>query len=186
MTLVKIKTIALLGLMLGISYLSYAQTYIGKGLKVSLFSSTPIEDIRASSNAANAVMLLPKQELNIQIPIKSFEFEKKLMQEHFNENYMESDKYPIAKFKGSIEPLIDWTKDGDYTVSAKGILSVHGVDVARTIAGKINIKNGVISISSNFDVTCAVHHIEIPKLVFTKIAEIIKVSFQGTLSPLKK
>lgn len=185
MILAKISKVAFISFLF-IANLSYAQTYVGKGLKVNLFSSTPVEDIRASSKSANAVMLLPKQELTIQIPIKSFDFEKKLMQEHFNENYMESDKYPFAKFKGTIEPDIDFTKDGDYAVNAKGILSVHGVDKPRTIAGKINIKNGIISMSSSFDVACEAHKIKIPNLVFTKIAQIINVRFQGTLDLLKK
>ena len=108
------------------------------------------------------------------------------MQEHFNENYMESEKYPLAKFKGVIEPKIDFTKDGEYSVMAKGILNVHGVDQPRTINGKIVIKNGVVNLNSNFNVACDAHKIKIPKLVFTKIAEIIQVKVQGDLNLLNK
>ena len=161
-----------------------AQTYTGKNIKFTIFSSTPIEDIKAASYTGVAVLAAQKQELTIQVMIKSLEFDKKLMQEHFNENYMESDKYPLAKFKGVIEPKIDWTKDGDYTVSAKGTLTVHGVDQARTINGKITIKNKIVSIISTFNVACADHQIKIPSLMFAKIAEVIHVKVQGNLNPL--
>jgi hypothetical protein len=163
-----------------------AQNYVGKNIKVSIFSSTPVEDIKAASTAGTAVLVTQTQELAIQVPIKSLEFDKKMMQEHFNENYMESEKYPLAKFKGTIEPKIDWKKDGEYPVLAKGVLTVHGVDKPRTIAGRIIIKNGIPTLSSTFDVACAAHEIKIPSLVFTKIAEVIKVTIQGTLTSLSK
>lgn len=161
-----------------------AQTYTSKDIKFNIFSSTPVEDIKAVSYSGVAVLAAQKQEITIQVAIKSLEFDKKLMQEHFNENYMESDKYPFAKFKGIVEPKIDWTKEGEYSVTVKGILTVHGVDQARTIAGKIILKNGVLSLSSTFNVACAAHHIKIPSIVFTKIAEVIQVKVQGNLNLL--
>ncbi|MCY1535180.1 hypothetical protein D9M68_705730 [compost metagenome] len=186
MTSIKNSILLLVGLIgLAISLPSSAQTYVGKNIGINIFSSTPIEDIKAASKAGVAVLNSQKQEIVVQVMIKSLEFDKKMMQEHFNENYMESDKYPLAKFKGIIEPKIDWTKDGDYAVTAKGILSVHGVDQQRSINGKINIKNGVLSLSTDFNVACAAHQIKIPSLVFTKIAEVIKVSIQGQLTLLK-
>lgn len=163
---------------------SNAQTYTGKNIKFNIFSSTPIEDIKAASYTGVAVLTAQKQEITIQVAIKSLEFDKKMMQEHFNENYMESDKYPFAKFKGIIEPKIDWTKDGEYNVTTKGTLTVHGVDRARTITGKITIKNKVVNLNSAFNVACADHQIKIPSLMFTKIAEIIQVKVQGTINPI--
>lgn len=176
--------IALLLSMVAFVATGRAQTYTGKNIKFNIFSSTPIEDIKAVSYTGVAVLNAQKQEIAIQVVIKSLEFDKKLMQEHFNENYMESDKYPLAKFKGVIEPKIDWTKDGEYTVTAKGILTVHGVDQQRTINGKITIKNKVASISSAFNVACADHQIKIPSLMFTKIAEVIQIKIQGNLNPI--
>ncbi|SFH30074.1 YceI family protein [Pedobacter insulae] len=161
-----------------------AQTFAGKQIKFNIFSSTPIEDIKAVSYTGVAVLVAQKQELSMQLMIKSFEFDKKLMQEHFNENYMESDKYPLAKFKGIIEPKIDWTKDGEYNVTAKGTLLVHGVSQGRTINGKITIKNKIVSLDATFNVACAAHQIKIPSLMFTKIAETIQVKVQGNLNPL--
>ncbi|MDQ7948769.1 MAG: YceI family protein, partial [Pedobacter sp.] len=180
------KLILLFVLVVAFFISASAQNYVGKNLKVNIFSSTPVEDIKASSLSGSAVLLTEKQELAVQVPIKSLEFDKKLMQEHFNENYMESDKYPMAKFKGNIEPRLDWKKDGTYQVTAKGILTVHGVNQPRTITGKITIKDGAITLNSSFEVACAAHQIKIPSLVFTKIAEVIKVSVLGTLTALTK
>lgn len=172
-------------LCLGLIGKAEAQNYVGKSLKMTIFSSTPVEDIKAASTSASAVLVADKQELAVQLPVKSLEFDKKLMQQHFNENYIESDKYPMAKFKGTITPQLDWSKDGEYPVTVKGVLNVHGIDQNRTIAGKITIKGNTISISSSFEVACKDHQIKIPRLVFAKIAEVIKVTLQGTLEPLK-
>lgn len=163
-----------------------AQTYAAKNIKLTIFSSTPLEDIKAASNSASGILIASTQEIAVQVAIRSLSFDKKLMQEHFNENYMESDKHPTAKFKGVIEPKIDWKKDGEYTVYAKGNLNVHGIDKPRNITGKLSIKNGVVSLSSNFDVACEAHQIKIPSLMFAKIAEVIKVTIQGTFIPLNR
>lgn len=159
-----------------------AQNFTSGNVKTSFFSSTPIEDIKAASSKTSAVLISKTGEFAFQIPMKSFDFEKKLMQEHFNENYIESDKYPSAGFKGTIDPNITWNKDGDYNVIAKGILTIHGISKPRTIAAKITIRNGLAIISSSFDVACVDHNIDIPTLVFTKIAKIISVKVNGTLN----
>jgi len=179
----QIKTLLLTAILLMLSVSVKAQNYIGSNIKTVFFSSTPVEDIKAASSKTTAVMISKTGEFAFQIPIKSFEFEKKLMQEHFNENYLESDKYPTAGFKGAIDPNISWTKDGEYNVVAKGILSIHGVSKPRNIPGKITIKNGKAILTTSFDVACADHNIKIPTLVFTKIARIISVKVNGTLTP---
>lgn len=79
-------------LCLGLIGKAEAQNYVGKSLKMTIFSSTPVEDIKAASTSASAVLVADKQELAVQLPVKSLEFDKKLMQQHFNENYIESDK----------------------------------------------------------------------------------------------
>lgn len=180
------KLVLLLLLFLAFVISASAQNYAGKNIKVNIFSSTPVENIKASSTTATAVLVSEKQEFAIAVPVKSLEFDRKLMQEHFNENYMESDKFPLAKFKGTITPYVDWKKDGTYQVNVKGVLTVHGVNQPRNISGKIIIKDGIITLNSNFEVACAAHGIKIPSLVFTKIAEVIKVTVFGTLTPLAK
>ena len=167
----------------GLSTSALAQNFTSKTVKVRFFSSTPIEDIRAASDKGVAVLISKTGKIAFQVPIKSFEFAKGLMQEHFNENYMESDKYPYAKFDGKINQEIDFTKDGEYNVSATGALLIHGIIKQRTIPGTLKIKDGQIQILSGFEVACADHKIKIPNLVFTKIAEVIKVNVHATLNP---
>lgn len=162
-----------------------AQNFVSKNIRIGLFSSTPLEDIRAVSDNGNAVLVAKTREIVVQLAVKTLEFDRKLMQEHFNENYIESDKYPYAKFKGLIDQPIDFTKNGDYAVTVTGVLSVHGVDKKRTIPGKVSINNGVIQISTVFKVACVDHDIKIPKLVFAKIAEFITIKAEGKFNSLK-
>jgi len=157
-----------------------AQTsFTSKEIKVNIFSSTPLEDIKAQALNAVSVIIPKSKQLVFQIPIKSFVFSRSLMQEHFNESYMESDKYPTSTFKGNIVENIDFSKDGIYNVNVKGILNMHGIAKERNIKGLITIKNGKPSIVSNFSVACADHQIKIPSVVFKKIAEVISVTVIG-------
>ena len=161
-----------------------AQVFSTSTGKVSFFSATPVEDIKAIDNHVLAV-LNTKGELAILITNTQFEFDNKLMQEHFNEKYIESEKFPQSSFKGKINETIDYTKDGEYNVTVKGILKIHGVEQERTIPGKIIIKNGTVQLISTFSVKNADHKIEIPKLVVAKIAEAIEVKVDCLLMPKK-
>lgn len=107
------------------------------------------------------------------------------MQEHFNSDYMESDKFPKATFKGKIQEQIDVTKDGTYPITVNGDLTVHGVTQKRTIKGKVDINGGVITMTSEFMVKCVDHHIDIPRLVFHNIAESIQMNVTATYTPYK-
>lgn len=157
-----------------------AQTsFSSKEIKVNIFSSTPLEDIKAQSINAVSVIIPKSKQIVFQIPIKSLVFSRSLMQEHFNESYMESDKFPTATFKGNIMDNVDFDKDGNYNVNVKGILNMHGISKERTIKGIITIIKGKPSINSNFDVACADHEIKIPSVVFKKIAEVISVNVSG-------
>jgi hypothetical protein len=115
----------------------------------------------------------------------SFKFPNKLMQEHFNEKYMESEKYPASSFRGNVQEDIDLKVLGTYKVTVKGKLTIHGVTQERTITGTINVNEGSITLESNFKVKNADHKIEIPKLVITKIAEELDVKVLATLFPKK-
>jgi polyisoprenoid-binding protein YceI len=150
--------------------------YACKNAKVSLYSSAPIEDIAATSTSGTSVFNAATGELVFSVNMSSLKFPKSRMQEHFNTDYMESDKYPRATFKGKIQEHIDVTKNGTFPVTAIGELEVHGVKKARTIPGSISINNGVLTMTSEFMVKCADHHIDIPKIVFYNIAENIKIN----------
>jgi len=159
--------------------------YICKNAKINMYSSAPIEDIEGNSTQAVSVYKASTGELSFSLPIRSLHFEKSLMEEHFNENYMESDKYPKASFKGKIQSPPDISKDGTYPVNVTGDLEVHGVKQTRTIKGEIKVNGGAISMTSEFFVKCADHKIDIPQIVFHHIAENIRVRVAATYAPYK-
>ena len=109
--------------------------YVCKNARISLFSSAPIEDIKAVTATGASVYNASTGELDFSVAIRSFQFDKSLMQDHFNSDYMESDKYPKAIFKGKVQEPVDITKDGTYNITVKGDLTVHNVTQKRTIPG---------------------------------------------------
>jgi hypothetical protein len=160
-------------------------TYVCKNVKVNLFSSAPIEDIEANSTNGVSVYNAGTGELDFSIPVRSFHFPKALMEEHFNSDYIESDKFPKATFKGKIQEHIDVTKDGSYPVTVTGDFQVHGVTQTRTIPGNLKVSGGVVTMTSEFMVKCVDHHIDIPRIVFHNIAESIRIRVSATYTALK-
>nr|WP_294794429.1 YceI family protein [uncultured Mucilaginibacter sp.] len=159
--------------------------YACKNATISLFSSAPIEDIAAKTSAGTSVYNATTGDLVFSVNISSFQFRKSLMQEHFNSDYLESDKYPKASFKGKIQERIDLTKNGSYPVTVTGELDVHGVKQTRTIPGSITVNNGNVTMAAEFMVKCADHNIKIPKIVFHNIAESIKLNVSAIYTPVK-
>jgi hypothetical protein len=159
--------------------------YACKNAQISLYSSAPIEDISATSAAGTSVYNAATGDLVFSVSVPTFKFRKSLMEEHFNSDYMESDKFPRATFKGKIQEKPDISKNGSYPVTVTGELDVHGVKQTRTIPGTITVNNGVVSMSSEFMVKCADHHIEIPKIVFHNIAESIQIKIAATYAAAK-
>ena len=168
------------------AFTAYSQIYLCKGGSISFFSETPIENIDAHSTNLNSILNTSTGEVVFMVPITSFKFAKALMQEHFNEKYLESDKFPSATFKGKINETIDYTKDGTYPITATGKLTVHGVEKERTEKGTLTIKNGVISIETSFKVLVKDHNVEIPTLVMQNIAEAVLVKINATYAAYKK
>ncbi|HTD41884.1 MAG TPA: YceI family protein, partial [Mucilaginibacter sp.] len=117
--------------------------YVCKNAKINLYSSAPIEDIEATAFNGVSVYNAAAGELDFSVPIRGFHFPKALMEEHFNSDYMESDKFPKATFKGKIQEHPDLSKDGSYPVTVTGDLQVHGVTQTRTIKGNLSVSNGV-------------------------------------------
>ena len=144
--------------------------------KVNFYSHTPVEDIEARTEKASAVINTGTNQIAFTMLNTSFQFSNSLMQEHFNEKYMESDKYPKSSFSGKINEAVNWTADGEYKVTVTGKLLIHGTEKDRTIPALIVIKGGKVSATSEFMIKTADHKIEIPKLVWEKIAEEIKVN----------
>jgi polyisoprenoid-binding protein YceI len=148
---------------------------------IMFFSEAPLENIEAKNKDTKGIIDISARSFTIRVPIKSFVFEKGLMQEHFNENYMESDKYPNATFKGAIDGTYDLKKNGSYPVTAAGELDIHGVKQKRTIQAIIEVKNKSIKLTSKFKVRLEDHKIEIPTLVFNKIAEELDITLESEL-----
>src|SRR5687767_5579481 len=131
------KTLLVAILLFGFLGDSVAQSkYIDRNGKASFFSSAPMEDIEAHNNQAVSILDIKSGEIVASMLMKSFNFRKALMEEHFNENYIESNKYPKSTFKGKVTNLdqFDVTKNGKYTLDVAGELTLHGV------TQKVNVK----------------------------------------------
>lgn len=144
--------------------------------EISFFSETPVEDIDAVNKKVRGIIKPKTSDVAFVATIVGFHFEKPLMEEHFNENYMESDQYKVATFKGKIVGDVNYQKDGEYAVKAKGVLNIHGVDKDREIMGTITVKDGTMNLNSTFNVALKDHDIKIPKLVVKNIAETVRVT----------
>ena len=157
--------------------------YFTRSGEISFKSDAPLELITASSSEVRGVIDTEKNTFAFSVPVKSFQgFNSPLQKEHFNENYMESDKYPTATFSGKIIEDVNYNVDGVHTVRAKGILTVHGVEHERIIKSELTIKNGIINITGNFIVLLEEHNIKIPKIVFQKISPEIQVEIKAQLA----
>ncbi len=157
---------------------SFAQVYYTKNGRISFFSSTSLQDIKADNNQVLSVLNFQTGAIQFSVLNSAFYFPKAKMQADFNENYMESNKYPKSTFKGTIADVsnINLSKDGSYKVSVKGDLTIHGVTKNITEPGTITIKDGNITAHSSFDVLLKDYHIDIPSIVNNKIAEKIKIT----------
>lgn len=152
---------------------------------VKFFSSTPVENIEAVNHKATAVFDPATGSVEMSMLIKGFEFEKALMQEHFNENYMESNTYPKSTFKGKITGASadDLKKPGKHEVSVEGDLTIHGVVKPRTLKGTITVApTGAMTAESEFIVKPADHGIKVPGGV--NVADEIKVTVKLDLQKM--
>ncbi|MBL6964697.1 MAG: YceI family protein [Bacteroidetes bacterium] len=166
----------------------FAQQYVTKTGHIKFFSEMPAENIEAHNRQVNSALNITTAEFAFRVLIKSFEFEKSLMQEHFNENYLESDKYPNATFKGKVMNIsdIDCKTNGKYDAVVSGDLSIHGVTNKITEKGTFTVKDGEISGFSVFHVELADYQINIPKMVASKISPIIEITVDVLLKEYKK
>jgi hypothetical protein len=161
----------------------HAQKFTSDEGEVSFTSNAKLELINASSKKIKGILDPATGNFAFVVTIQSFEgFNSNLQREHFNEKYMETDKYYDATFSGKIIETIDFTKSGTYDVRAKGNLVIHGKKQARIIPSKIQIDKGVIKIDSNFNIPLADHDIKVPQLVTEKIATEIIVKMNVSMT----
>lgn len=161
-------------LLLFASQISFAQKVVSIKSTTKFYSSATLEDITATTKKGKSVIDLSNGNIAFSIPIKSFEFDKSLMQEHFNEKYMESEKYPKASFSGTIEK---W-KNGQSIEEAlaKGKLTIHGVTKEISAKGSVKFEKGKLIITTKFNVRLEDYDVEVPSLMFQKIAEVVEVT----------
>ena len=170
-------------MMLLASNFCIGQQWMTRNGTVDFFSATFVENIEAKNEMASG-LLAADGRFAFRVPILGFRFEKALMEEHFNENYLESTKYPNGTFEGVISKWNEALRNGQWhEVIATGALTIHGVSVNREISSKLKWDGKSWQIESEFTVPTAAHEIPIPKMARKKIAEEITVSVNLSLSP---
>lgn len=179
------KNIFLTILLVCITLFSSAQKYITKTGKIHFFSKTPLENIEATNNKVMSIIDVEKKQMVFSMLIKDFDFENQLMEDHFNEKYLESEKFPKSVFSGTIENLPDLSKDGTFEVAVKGKLVIHGVSQDVIIPGVITVKDGKVSGKASFKVKLVDHKIEVPTVVVAKIAEVIDITVEMNYELMK-
>lgn len=172
--------------------------FICKELNIHFFSEAPLENIEASTSKSVSAINLTEKTVFFKVPIKAFEFEKALMQEHFNENYMESEEFPYGIYKGTFTVLgsaerastqdvsdmdpkdIDITVPGVYEIEVTGTMEIHGVKKAYVEKGTLTVTKDGLELDHVFTISVADHDIEIPSIVVQNIAEEIEVTVKGS------
>ncbi|MDP2337683.1 MAG: YceI family protein [Bacteroidota bacterium] len=158
--------------------------FIAKNAFISFYSSTPMEDILGECNEAVTILDSENGEIIFQSIMTTFHFKRALMEEHFNENYMESAKFPKAKFKGKIEGFSkDMLKAPAANIKITGQLNVHGVEKTITVPGTLGLEDGKLAATSKFKVTPEEYGIAIPSLVRDKIGKEMEVTVKATYLP---
>jgi len=145
---------------------------------ISFYSKGPLENIEANTQTAVSVLDKKTGQIEFSVLVKSFTFEKALMQEHFNEDYLESDKFPKSTFKGHIEDLdkVSFDKDGKYTVSVTGELTIHGQSRTLATPATLTILKGTALADAQFEIALSDYQITIPSLVKDKISKTVKIA----------
>ena len=154
------------------------QNYMTKTGFIGFYSKTQLEDIRAENNQVYAVLDPASHHIAFAALLRGFIFTKELMQEHFNENYVESDKYPKATFSGACSGDMDFSKDGTYQVVIKGDLTLHGVTKPIETTAQLDVKKDHIKGTSAFKLKPEDFNMSIPSIVREKIANEINVKVQ--------
>jgi len=182
------KHLVILFFLLSIAFAVNAQKYMTKNGYIGFFSHTPMEDIKGDNNQVAGVLDISTGDMVFQALVKSFHFDRALMEEHFNENYMESDKFPKSSFKGKITNLssVNFSKNGTYDVSVEGDLTIRDVTNKISTKGTMEIITGGINANSKFNIVPEDYKINIPGVVREKINKNLEVTVTMKYVPLEK
>ncbi|MBI5856422.1 MAG: YceI family protein [Sphingobacteriales bacterium] len=183
------KNLVGLTLLIFLTSAGYGQKFFTKNGKINFdaTSSSSPERIEGVNRSATCVMDAKSGAIQFAVLMKGFEFERALMEEHFNENYVESNKYPKSEFKGKVKDAdeIDLSKDGTYKVKVKGDITIHGETKEVETEGKLVVQNGKINADAEFSVKLSDFKISIPGLVADKVSKTAKIAVSCSLEPLK-
>ena len=178
----------LLALLLPLTMLTVnAQTkYYTRTGSIYFNAGTGLEEIEGINKSVLSAFDKATKQVQFSVLIKGFEFKNAFMQEHFNENYMESGKFPKASFKGSIVDLenVNFERNGAYIVKVKGVLEVHGVQRDVEAVGAFKIDKGSISTTSKFKIVLADYKIAIPQVVADKLSKTATIEVNCMYAPL--
>jgi polyisoprenoid-binding protein YceI len=165
-----------------------AQIYTAKdgATSIMFFSESPLENIEAVNKGAAIVFKSTTGDLQVSVSIQNFKFKNALMEEHFNENYMETEKYPKAVFRGKINEPVDYTKEGETKVTVSGKLDMHGVTKDVTLSGTITKVGNDFKLYCKTKIKVADYNIKVPSMYVKNIAEVVDVTFNTTLEPFQK
>jgi polyisoprenoid-binding protein YceI len=180
------KTKILLAVFILSAFTINAQKFMTKNGYIGFYSHTPMEDVKGDNNQVASILDASTGEIVFQALMKSFKFEKALMEEHFNENYVESEKFPKSTFKGKITnlPDVDFSKKGSYKVTVEGELVIHGVTQNIKTPGEIEITEDGVNAHSQFVIKPEDYKIEIPAVVRENIAKEMTVTVDVKMAPM--
>jgi polyisoprenoid-binding protein YceI len=169
-----------------LSFTANSQKFMTKTGHIKFYSDSPLEKIEAHNHQVNAALDASTGDFVFKVLMKSFEFEKALMQEHFNENYVESDKYPNAMFSGKVTNIKDVNvgKDGVYEVMVEGRLTMHGVTQPVREKGNFEVREGKIAGKAKFNIILSDYNIKIPGAVTNNISKAIEITVEVNLEKL--
>jgi polyisoprenoid-binding protein YceI len=182
----KIKVIITLIIIAQALALDAQKRYYTKTGVISFKAGTAVEDIDAVNKSVSSIIDIVSGQVEVAVLIKGFEFRRGLMQEHFNENYLESEKFPKATFKGKIDNIsqLDFKKDGQYALMAKGTLEIHGVKHEVSVPVAITIVSSQLSADAAFQVRLEDYKVEIPGAVKDKISPAVSIKVAGDYKAL--
>jgi polyisoprenoid-binding protein YceI len=149
---------------------------------VSFLSDAPLEDITAKSKELKGAIDTEGRTFLFSVEVSTFQgFNSGLQEEHFNENYLETSRYPKVTFQGKIVEDVDLAREGTYEVRAKGMLDIHGIKQERIIKGTITVHNEQLTVDANFTVLLEDHDIKIPRVVYQKISPEIEITLNAAM-----
>lgn len=161
---------------------TFSQRYMAEKGMISFFSDAPVEDITATNNNVTSIFTASTGAIAFSVPIGDFEFDKKLMKEHFNDKYMESNRFPRSTFAGVISGYSMGTA-GVQRVRAQGKLTIHGIVKEIDVPGSFEVSNGAVQMKTRFNVLIADYGIKVPQLLFQNISDEIQVTVDLKYNP---